>query len=140
MGSSTCVRPHVRTANKAVGLRTHNPNEKEESRVNTALDNVAVFPVRAQEEPQEEQRRKDNDGLHKRRGVWHTRVKIDGKWRELSLGTRNYNQARAERNLKVEEFEAKAKLPNLAKLPFEKASEMWLQERFKLVAKNTYQI
>src|SRR5215831_12498890 len=140
MGSSTCVRPHVRTANKAVGLRTHNPNEKEESRVNTALDNVAVFPVRAQEEPQEEQRRKDNDGLHKRRGIWHTRVKIDGKWRELSLETRNYKEARKNRPAKIQEYEESQKLPDLANLHFEKAADLWLGERLKLVAKGTYKI
>jgi len=108
--------------------------------VNTALDNVAVFPVRAQEEPQEEQRRKDNDGLHKRRGIWHTRVKIDGKWRELSLETRNYKEARKNRPAKIQEYEESQKLPDLANLHFEKAAELWLAERHKLVAPNTYRI
>ena len=62
--------------------------------MSTAFDNIAVFPVPSQEEPQEEQRKKDNDGLHKRRGIWHTRVKIDNKWREISLATLNYQEAR----------------------------------------------
>src|SRR5262249_8918506 len=124
----------------AVVPRNQNPNEKEESRVSTALDNVAVFPVPAQEEPQEEQRKKDNDGLHKRRGIWHTRVKIDGKWRELSLETRNYKEARKNRPEKIQEFEERQKLPDLANLHFEKAAELWLGERLKLVARGAYKI
>src|SRR5215813_15644475 len=110
MESSACGKSHARTANSVVALRNQNPNEKEESRVSTALDNVAVFPVPAQEEPQEEQRKKDNDGLHKRRGIWHTRVKLEGKWREISLETRNYNEARKNRPAKIQEFEEREKL------------------------------
>jgi integrase len=110
--------------------------------VSTVLDNLAVFPLPIKEEPQEEQpkRDKDNDGLHKRRGIWHTRVKIAGKWKELSLGTRNYNEARRKRQEKVDEFEERQKLPDLATLPFSKASALWLGERLKLVAKGTYKI
>ena len=108
--------------------------------MSTALDNIAVFPAPAEQEPQEEQRKKDNDGLHKRRGIWHTRVKVDGRWKELSLGTRNYNEARKDRPKKIEEYEERQKLPDLATLPFEKAAELWLGERVKLVAKGTYKI
>jgi integrase len=108
--------------------------------VNTVSDNLAVFPVPAQEEPPDEQRKKDNDGLHKRRGIWHTRVKVDGKWRELSLETRNYKEARRSRPAKIQEYEERQKLPDLATLPFEKAAELWLGERLKLVAKGTYKI
>lgn len=110
--------------------------------MSTALDNLAVFPVPVKEQPQEEQPKKDkdNDGLHKRRGIWHTRVKIAGRWKELSLGTKNYNEARKKRQDKVEEFEERQKLPDLATLPFEKAAQLWLAERLKLVAKGTYKI
>ena len=73
-------------------------------------------------------------------GHWLTRVKIDGKWKELSLSTRNYNKARQDRQTKVDEYEQKLKLPDLAKLPFDKAADLWLGERLKLVAKNTYRI
>ena len=92
--------------------------------MSTALSNVAVFPVPAQEEPQEEQRKRDNDGSHKRRGIWHTRVKVDGRWKELSLGTRNYNEARKNRQSRIEEFEEKLRLPDLANLPFDKVDEL----------------
>jgi integrase len=108
--------------------------------VSTTLNNIAVFPAPSQEEVREEQRKTDRDGIHRRRGIWHTRVKVDGKWKELSLGTRNYNTARLERPKKIEEFEQRLKLPDLAKLPFDKAAELWLGERLKIVARNTYRI
>jgi integrase len=108
--------------------------------VSTVLDNIAPFPVPSQKEPQEEQRKKDNDGLHKRRGIWHTRHKLDGKWHEISLETRNYKEARTNRPKKIEEFQQRHKLPDLAKLPFEEAADLWLGERLKLVAKGTYKI
>src|SRR5262245_8026871 len=101
---------------------------------------MRVFPAPIEEGSQGEQRKKDNDGLHKRRGIWHTRVKIDGKWREISLETRNYNEARKNRPKKIEELEQRLRLPNLASLHFEKAAELWLAERHKLVAPNTYRI
>jgi integrase len=105
----------------------------------STLENIAVFPAFPSGEG-EEKGVKDNDGLHKRRGIWHTRVKIDGRWKELSLGTRNYNEARKNRQTKIEEFEAKVKLPDLAKLPFKQAADLWLGERRKVVAANTYRI
>ena len=95
------------------------------------LDNVSVFPSSINDCP-EDKPRKDNDGLHKRRGIWHTRVKIDGRWKEISLGTRNYNDARRNRQAKIDEFEQKLRLPELAKLHFEQAAGLWLGERQKL--------
>jgi hypothetical protein len=91
-----------------------------------SISNIAVFPPATDEQPSgtKQKEDKDNDGLHKRRGIWHTRVKINGQWRELSLGTRNYNEARKSRPKKVEEFEERQKLPDLAKLPFKEAAEL----------------
>jgi hypothetical protein len=37
---------------------------------------------------------RDKDGLHKRRGTWHYKLKIAGKWKEYSTRTSNYQQAR----------------------------------------------
>jgi hypothetical protein len=31
--------------------------------------------------------RRDNDGLHKRRGIWHYKLKVDGSWKEISTRT-----------------------------------------------------
>src|SRR5262249_42312451 len=49
-------------------------------------------------------------------------------------------EARKNRPTKIQEFEERHKLPDLAKLTFEKAAELWLGERLKLVAPNTYRI
>jgi hypothetical protein len=71
---------------------------------------------------------------------WHTRVKFNGRWREISLEIRSYNEARKNRPSKVQEFEEQQKLPDLATLTFESAADLWLGERLKLVAKGTYKI
>ena len=39
-------------------------------------------------------KRRDNDGLHKRRGIWHYKLKGGGRWREMSTRTSNYQEAR----------------------------------------------
>jgi len=112
----------------AVVLRNQNPNEKEESRVSTALDNVAVFPIPAQEEPQEDQRKKDNDGLHKRRGIWHFKIREGGRWKEISTGTRNYQEARKFRT-KVLQEQQEGKLPSdMAQWTLAKAGDRWLEK------------
>ena len=106
--------------------------------MSTALDNVAVFPVPAQEEPQEEQRKKDNDGLHKRRGIWHYKLKVGGQWKEFSTQTRNYQQARKVRQRALQAQE-EGRLPtDMAKRPFEKAAIDWLQSREAMVAAKTF--
>lgn len=80
----------------------------------------------------------DNDGLHKRRGIWHYRLRIDGRWKELSTRTRNYQEARKARQEAVE-LHAKGQLPtDLARWPFNKVAEDWLGRRKVMVAPKTY--
>jgi hypothetical protein len=40
--------------------------------------------VKPQTQPNQQGQRKDNDGLHRRRGVWHYKLKVGGKWKEYS--------------------------------------------------------
>jgi hypothetical protein len=40
---------------------------------------------------------KDSDGLHKRRGIWHYKLKVGGRWKEYSAHTTSYQEARKER-------------------------------------------
>ena len=40
---------------------------------------------------------RDNDGLHKRRDIWHYKLKIAGRWKEISTKTTNYQKARKTR-------------------------------------------
>jgi integrase len=83
-------------------------------------------------------RRTDNDGLHKRRGVWHYKLRVDGRWRELSTRTRNYQEARKVRQAAVE-AERTGRLPtDLARCPFNKVAEDWLAMRKATVAAKTY--
>jgi integrase len=83
---------------------------------------------------------KDRDGLHKRRGIWHYRLKVDGRWKELSTRTTNYEEAKAEK-AKAARAQEEGRLPtDMAKWPFEKATEEWLAGRSKMVAIRTLQI
>jgi hypothetical protein len=78
-------------------------------------------------EQKPESQRRDNDGLHKRRGVWHYKLKVAGKWKEYSTHTDNYQKARKVRQQAIQDQEA-GRLPNdLAKWRFEKASSAALK-------------
>jgi integrase len=82
--------------------------------------------------------RRDNDGLHKRRGVWHFRLKISGRWREVSARTRNYRDAQTTRR-KALEAQDEGRLPtDQAKWPFEKAAGVWRENRTRQVSRSTY--
>jgi hypothetical protein len=82
----------------------------------------------------------DNDGLHKRRGIWHYKLKIGGKWKEFSTKTTNYKEARKNRHDAIQAQE-EGRLPtDFAKLRFEKATELWLEERKPVVAPKTHRI
>ena len=93
------------------------------------------------EEPVAKKRRaKDRDGLHKRRGIWHYRLKVDGRWKEYSTRTTSYEEARIEK-AKAERAQEDGRLPtDMAKWPFERAAEEWLAGRSKMVAIRTLQI
>jgi integrase len=84
--------------------------------------------------------RKDNDGLHKRRGIWHYKLKIAGRWKEASTQKTNYQEARKVR-LKALQDQSQGRLPSdLTKWKFEKASAEWLAGRANVVAPKTHRI
>ena len=83
---------------------------------------------------------RDSDGLHKRRGIWHYKLKIAGKWREVSARTTSWQEARKLRQAALQ-AQQEGRLPtDYAKLVFEKASEGWLEERKAMVAPKTHRI
>jgi integrase len=85
-----------------------------------------------------ESKRKDNDGLHKRRGIWHYKLKVGGRWREFSTRTSSYQEARKVRQ-KAAQAQQEGQLPTeTAKWPFEKAAARWLASRANQVAAKTY--
>lgn len=79
-----------------------------------------------------------SDGLHKRRGIWHYRLRVDGRLRELSTRTTNYAEARKIRAAAVE-AERQGRTPtDLARVPLIKVAEDWLAGRKVTVAPKTY--
>jgi integrase len=96
---------------------------------------VSPFP----EAPTKKPKPKDNDGLHKRRGIWHYKVRIGGRWKEGSTGTRSYQDARKKRVEDLKAVEDGTLPSDLAKTNFTKAADLWLEGRRKLVAPKTYQ-
>jgi hypothetical protein len=67
----------------------------------------------------------DNDGLHRRGSIWHYKIKIDGKWREYSTGTKNYQEARRARAETLETQKQGHPPADKGKLLFEKAAGAW---------------
>ena len=94
------------------------------------MDSTAGLPIIAC--------RRDNDGLHKRRGIWHYKLKIAGRWQEISTHTKNYQQARKMRYQALQDHEAGRLPTDMAKWPFEKAAQNWLAEREPLIAPKSY--
>ena len=83
-------------------------------------------------------RARDNDGLHKRRGIWHYKLKIQSRWREFSTRTTNYREAKKIRQQAVQAQE-KGRLPtDIAQWKLEKVAPRWLADRKKLVAHQTW--
>ena len=83
----------------------------------------------------------DNDGLHKRRGIWHFKLKVNGKWKEFSTHSKNYQKARAKRQEALE-AQKQGRVPgDKGKLLFEKAMGEWLKVRAnQTLAENTLRI
>lgn len=74
-------------------------------------------------------KKKDRDGLHKRRGIWEYKLFVDGNWRAFSTGTTEYQQAREIRDA-AKSNQKKGLLPSdRGKLKFSEASQDWLRRR-----------
>ncbi|MGA7239695.1 MAG: tyrosine-type recombinase/integrase [Bryobacteraceae bacterium] len=84
--------------------------------------------------------RRDNDGLHKRRGIWYYALTINGERRFFSTKTRNYQEARAIRAGAVK-LQLEHKLPSdAAKLPFQTLLARVIEDRKPHLAENTCRI
>lgn len=83
---------------------------------------------------------RDRDGLHKRRGTWHFKVKINGRWRERSTGTTNYRDAQRIRRDALKAMD-EGRLPDdRAMARLEQVLPEYLEERRTLKAKKTAQV
>jgi site-specific recombinase XerD len=84
--------------------------------------------------------RRDNDGLHRRRGVWYYTLNINGRRRFFSTKTENYQEARTKRSDAIQ-AQKENRLPNdLAKLPFETLLTQVLEARRPHLADGTVRI
>jgi integrase len=81
---------------------------------------------------------RDRDGLHKRRGIWHYKLKIAGRWRESSAGTRNYREAKQIRQKALQD-QIEGRLPtDAARAKLSQVVPRWLNERRQLRSLNTW--
>jgi integrase len=85
-------------------------------------------------------KRKDNDGLHKRRGIWHYKMKVAGRRKEISTRTTSYQEARKVRDAALQ-AQREGRLPtDMGSWPLDKAAKEWLVSRTRLVAPQTARI
>jgi integrase len=85
-------------------------------------------------------KRKDNDGLHKRRGIWHYKMKVAGRRKEISTRTTSYQEARKIRDAALQ-AQREGRLPtDMGSWPLDKAAKEWLAGRTQLVAPQTARI
>ena len=85
-------------------------------------------------------KRKDNDGLHKRRGIWHYKMKVAGRWKEISTRTTSYQESRRIRDAALQ-AQREGRLPtDMSNWPLERAAKEWLAGRTRLVAPQTARI
>jgi integrase len=84
--------------------------------------------------------RRDNDGLHKRRGIWYYCLDINGQRRFFSTKTRNYQQARQVRAAAIK-AQLENRLPtDLSKWNFEKLAAKVLEDRKPHLAEGTIRL
>ncbi len=77
----------------------------------------------------ENQQHRDRDGLHKRRGIWHFKIHVNGKWREISTHTRSYSEAKDARKRSIQSHDAGRLSLDNGKLLFKNAAEVWMASR-----------
>ncbi|MGE5647500.1 MAG: tyrosine-type recombinase/integrase [Acidobacteriota bacterium] len=95
------------------------------------------MPKQRSDEPPKE---RDNDGLHKRRGVWYYCLTIHGRRRFFSTKTRNYQEARRERAKAIKQ-QLDGQLPtDQAKWKFETLLAQVLEDRKPSLADNTIRL
>jgi integrase len=70
-----------------------------------------------------------NDGLHRRRGIWHFKMKVGGGWKEFLTHTTNYNAARKVRQRSLQEYDAGNMPTDMAKWTIGKAGTVWKESR-----------
>jgi integrase len=97
------------------------------------------MPKKQSDEPAE-LRGRDNDGLHKRRGIWYYSLEIAGKRRFFSTKTRSYQEARKVRANAIKAQQENRLPTEMAKWPFERLLAQVREDRTLHIAENTDRI
>lgn len=83
---------------------------------------------------------RDRDGLYRRRQYWHYELRIDGKKRSFSTGTKDYNAAKKIRAEAVRNLE-EGKLPsNSGRKRFESVADDYIRHREATVSAGTVRL
>lgn len=83
---------------------------------------------------------RDNDGLHKRRGIWYYCLTIDGQRRFFSAQTRNYQQARRKRADAIKAQQENRLPTDYARWPFETLLAQVIEDRKPHLSENSIRI
>jgi integrase len=100
------------------------------------------MPTNPNEQPEtsEPKRKKDRDGLYKRREYWHYELIIDGRKRSFTTETKDYNQAKKKRAQAVRDL-AEGKAPNdSGRKRFERAADEYIEHREATVSAGTIRL
>jgi len=85
-------------------------------------------------------RKKDRDGLYKRREYWHYELIIDGKKRSFTTETKDYNEAKKKRAAAVHDLNA-GRLPNdSGRKRFQFAAAEYIKHRESTVSAGTVRL
>jgi integrase len=87
-----------------------------------------------------QKRKKDRDGLYKRREYWHYELSIDGKKRSFTTETKDYNEAKKKRAQAIRDLQ-QGKPPSDTNLKrFEQTADEYIKHRENTVSAGTVRL
>jgi integrase len=87
-----------------------------------------------------EQKTRDNDRLHKRRGIWYYSLTVDGERRFFSTKTRKHTEARKVRAGAIKAQQENRLPTDLAKYPFDRLLAQVTDDRKPFLSENSIRI
>src|SRR5579863_2996582 len=85
-------------------------------------------------------RKKDRDGLYKRRDYWHYELLVDGRKRSFTTGTKDYNEAKKIRAKAVCALQQGIAPNDSGRKRFESAASGYIQHRGATVSPGTVRL
>lgn len=91
-------------------------------------------------ENEKPRRKKDRDGLYKRRDYWHYELIIDGKKRSFTTGTKDYNKAKQKRAEAVRDLQQGKSPSDSGRKRFESVADDYIKHREATVSAGTVRL